>query len=80
MRLDVDERRILYAFGGRAVWPNNPPLDYGEVTEGLPISSAYPSLISLVRQGYVIEVPEGYALTSKGFGALDELRGSRIDG
>lgn len=80
MRLDVDERRILHAFGGRAVWPNNPARPYDEVTENLPISTAYPSLVSLIRQGYVAEVPEGYALTRKGFEALDYLRGSRIDG
>lgn len=80
MRLDVDERRILYAFGGRAVWPHNPTRPYDEVTEGLPISTAHPSLVSLVRQGYVAEVPEGYALTRKGFEMLDELRGSRLDG
>lgn len=76
----MDERRILYAFGGRAVWPNNPTRPYEEITEGLSISVAYPSLCSLISRGYVSEVPEGYALTRKGFDALDKLRGSRLDG
>lgn len=78
----MDERRVLKAFGEEATWPNNPVRTYEDVTAGLSLSVAYPSLLSLVRAGYVTHLTDqdGYVLTMNGFTAVENLQNSRLDG
>ena len=77
-RLGIDERRVLRAFAPDSPM-SNPPRSYEEVTHELPVSAAMPALSSLMSEGYITELEEGYVLTDSGFDALVALQASRLD-
>ena len=76
-KLSADSRRILRRFSADPLERNLRTQD--ELSDAVALSAFWPALNTLMSLNLVQSVKNGYALTTKGYEALEDLSRERTD-
>jgi RIO-like serine/threonine protein kinase len=76
-KLSADSRRILRRFSADPLERNLRTEE--ELSGAIALSAFWPALNTLMNLNLVQSVKNGYALTTKGYDALESLSGERTD-